>query len=89
MKVFHQLFVVVIFASTQVVGSEEIDQSLIDYYVDYINKHTEDALRYEPPKDARMYEANNKQLLGKSINSKIETMKSNKIISLSQLISLN
>lgn len=49
-----------LFIFLTVVSCQEINQSLIDYYVDIINNHTEKSFVYQFPSDARMYEASEK-----------------------------
>lgn len=65
MKILLQIIVTVLFFTTDVIRSKEVNQTLVDYYIEYINKHTEKAMKYKPPKDARMYEAKNKHPIGK------------------------
>lgn len=67
LKVLLKFIVPVLLTSTKLLRGEEVSQEQIDFYVDYINNHTEKALKYKLPNDARMYEAENKFPQGKSL----------------------
>lgn len=53
------------FITTKTLASPNID-ALLDSYEDWYNRRSEEALHYELPTDARMYEAENQNLQGKS-----------------------
>lgn len=43
------------------------NEALVDYYEDFYNRRTVEALNYELPTDARMYEAENEYPQGKHL----------------------
>lgn len=61
------LILIVTLIVNQVVLGSTIDDATVEYYVDLINDHTEKALEYEFPLDARSYQAINTTIEGKNL----------------------
>lgn len=56
---------VLLFALTIAVGANETNEHVVKYYVELINNRTEEALKYEFPSDARMYQSKDEVRRGK------------------------
>lgn len=62
-----RIIAIVVFASIVVESSEDVDQVLVDKYVQLINKRSVEALKYQFPKDARMHAVTDEKPEGKSL----------------------
>lgn len=51
---------------TTVASTKTADESLVDYYEEWYNRRSVEALNYEFPTDARMYETANENPEGKN-----------------------
>lgn len=68
MGTFVTLISYVLLTNYLVLNAELVDPTLVDYYVELITKQEKQALEFEFPTDARMYEATDQKIRGKIWN---------------------
>lgn len=57
-------FIFVVLTSFVLIQAEDVNQTLIDYYIQLIENHTLSAQNYQLPNDARIYEPENNTIQG-------------------------
>lgn len=62
MTIFKLIFVT--WLGIVLINAEDVDQKLVDYYVELIQNRTQAAQNYVLPTNARMYEPENKTIQG-------------------------
>lgn len=64
MRILIRFVIVTLLISCELSQIGAVDQNDVDYYVELINNRSRDALGYEFPTDAKMYEPEDKVLRG-------------------------
>lgn len=65
MKILSQYILIFAYVTNSIICSQAANQSLVNYYAEYINNYFTKALNYKPPKDAREYKPLNTTPKGK------------------------